>query len=266
MQVWSLSSGSSGNCYLVREADTLILLEAGLPARRIEFELLQLNVSPARISAIVVSHEHTDHWVSVLSLARRLRVPVVCSPGTWETGGGSATRYEHVPIRHGGSVRVGCLTVDAFELPHDARETMGFMLHSGSASALLATDMGFAPREVIERARGTDLVILEANHDVDMLIRGPYPDHLKARILGGRGHLSNEDAASAILGIADGRRGKVWLAHLRQTNNSPRLALSAVQDALRREEITHLDVSVALRDRRSLFWDSDASLTQLPLF
>lgn len=267
MQVWSLSSGSSGNCYLVKEGNTLILLEAGLGLRRIEFELLQLNVSPAQLSAILVSHEHTDHWASAVAMGRRLQIPVVCSEGTWAAGGGpAAERCDHVPLGAGSSIRLGEIGVDAFELPHDAKEPTGFFIESRTGSALLATDMGFATSEVIDRARDADLVILESNHDVDMVVRGPYPAHLKTRILSDRGHLSNDDAARAIALIANGRRSRFWLAHLSHTNNSPRLALSSVTDHLRGEGLSRLDVAVALRDRRSLHWDSDETFTQLPLF
>ncbi len=267
MQVWSISSGSSGNCYLIREANTLLLMEAGIGIRRIEFELLQIGVSPAQLSAILVSHEHTDHWASALALGRRLRVPVICTSGTWMAGGGLDSRsVDHVPLASGSSLRIGCLTVDAFSLPHDAQEPAGFFVRSSSAAALMATDMGFATEEVVDLARHADLVILEANHDVDMLVRGPYPAYLKTRILGERGHLSNEDAGRAILGMANGHQHHFWLAHLSHTNNSPRLALTSVQDQLRREGLTNLNVSVALRDRRSLFWDSDAAMTQLALF
>lgn len=267
MQVWSLSSGSSGNCYLVREGNTLLLMEAGLSVRRIELDLLQLGISPAQISAVLVSHEHSDHWMSALSLGRRLRIPVVCTPGTWKAGGGlNADSCDHVPLAPGGSLRVGALTVDAFSLPHDAQEPAGFLLRSRSASAIMATDMGFATEEVIQFASHSDLVILESNHDVEMLVRGPYPAHLKKRILGERGHLSNADAARAIATTANGRQRHIWLAHLSHTNNSPRVALSSVQTSLRAEGLGHLNVSVALRDRRSLSWDSDAAMTQLPLF
>jgi phosphoribosyl 1,2-cyclic phosphodiesterase len=196
-----------------------------------------------------------------------LKIPVVCTDGTWEAGGGHAARgCEHVALGAGGMIRVGCFSVEAFKLPHDAQEPTGFFVRSRSASLLLATDMGYASQEVIERAREADLVVLESNHDVDMVIRGPYPAHLKARILSERGHLSNEDAARAIASIADGGRARFWLAHLSQTNNSPRLALSNARDHLNSLGFNRLEIGVALRDRRSLFWDSDASLTQLPLF
>jgi len=167
MQVWSLSSGSSGNCYLVREGATHVLVDAGLPLRRIEFELLQLNVSPARLSAILVTHEHTDHWSSAIALGRRLRVPVVCSAGTWEAGGGlSSTGCEHVTMAEGRCLTVGSLSVEGFRLPHDAREPLGFSLRSRSAVMLLSSYMWSATEEVVERAREADLVILESNHDV----------------------------------------------------------------------------------------------------
>ncbi len=128
--------------------------------------------------------------------------------------------------------------------------------------------MGTISREVLERALASDLVILESNHDVEMVVRGPYPAPLKARILGGLGHLSNDDAGKAVVRLSMGRPSQVWLAHLSRTNNSPGVALSTVQAEIRRSGDKGLRVDVALRDRRSLFWDFEASqgTEQLRLF
>jgi len=264
MQVWSLSSGSSGNCYLVREGATLLLVEAGLGSRRVAREMAALGLSHPTASAVLVSHEHADHWLSAEALAARWRAPLLCTPGTLGAECVNPS-VDHEPLIPGRSIRVGTLAVECFSVPHDARDPVGFFIRSDAASCWLATDMGFVGEEMIERARGADLVILEANHDVEMLRRGPYPQHLKERILSERGHLSNEEAASALIRMAVGRPRRFWLAHLSQTNNSPGLALASVREVLRREGLEKLKVSVALRDRRSLFWDSEAELEQLPL-
>lgn len=266
MQVWSLSSGSSGNCYLVREGDSLLLLEAGIGVARVARELSCLGFPLSQLSAILVGHEHVDHWRSATALARRLRIPLVCTPGSWQAGGSGTPPAGLQLLRAGSRLTVGGLTVEAFPVPHDACEPVGFVLSSARASICLATDMGRATEQIVERALLADLVILEANHDVEMLVTGPYPAHLKARILGDRGHLSNEDAARAVVRMARGRPRDFWLAHLSRTNNSPRIALSAVLAALRREGLADLRVSVALRDRKSLYWDSERSLEQLPLW
>ena len=266
MQVWSLSSGSSGNCYLVREGGHLVVLDAGVAAARVEREIVGLGFAPSQVAAVVVSHEHADHWSSALALARRFAAPLLCSRGTWREAGPRSRDVEHAPLVPGLPVAIGSLSVEAFPLPHDAQEPVGFVLRSPGAVVCVATDMGTVTEEVLERARQADLVIVEANHDLRMLVDGPYPAHLKARILGERGHISNEAAAQSIAGMVTGRPRQFWLAHLSQVNNSPRLALSSVEAVLRREGVDHVGVGVALRDRRSLFWDSEGKLEQLPLF
>ncbi len=266
MQVWSLSSGSSGNCYLIREGGSLLLLEAGIGIRKLERELAQLGFSTTHLSAVLASHEHVDHWQCAVTLARRLRLPLVCTDGSWAAGGSDSCPPSMLAVRPGSSFPLGEFTVETFPVPHDAREPVGFLLRTSTAGLLLATDMGKMTEEVVERAACADLVILEANHDVEMLVRGPYPARLKARILGDRGHLSNEEAARTIVRMAHGRPRHFWLAHLSHTNNTPRVALSSVRSILSRDGLAGLSVGVALRDRRSLYWDSEAELTQLPLF
>ncbi|MHB0869703.1 MAG: MBL fold metallo-hydrolase [Chloroflexota bacterium] len=266
MRIWSLSSGSSGNCYLVQAGSSLLLMEAGIGSRKLQQEMALLGFSTSQLSAVLASHEHVDHWRSAARLACRLRIPLVCTPGSWGAGRGEYSSSPLLPLRAGRSLQLGEVTVDAFALPHDAREPIGFLLRSPEATVLLATDMGRMVDEVVERAREADLVILEANHDVEMLVRGPYPAFLKARILGDRGHLSNEDAARTIVRIAEGRPRDFWLAHLSHTNNSPGVALRSVLSVTRQEGLESLNVSVALRDRRSLSWDSLEALAQLPLF
>jgi phosphoribosyl 1,2-cyclic phosphodiesterase len=266
MKVWSISSGSSGNCYLVLDGTTLLLLEAGIGVRRLEQEMAHLRLRPCHLSAVLATHEHTDHWQSAAAMARRGSVPLVCSPGSWSSLPAQESAPDHIPVPAGRAVSIGSIHVESFSLPHDAREPVGFLLRGEGATICLATDMGLATDEIVERAWEADLVILEANHDVQMVKRGPYPAFLKARILGDRGHLSNDEAGNAIVRIARGRARDYWLAHLSGTNNTPRVALNSVQSVLKLEGLTGLNVSVAQRDRRSLFWDSDGELKQLRLF
>ncbi len=264
MRVWSLSSGSSGNCYLVQEGRSLLLLEAGVGVRRIQRELASLGFSTSDLTAVLVTHEHVDHWRSAVALARRNQFPVVCSEGSWVAAG--EDRTPTLPVRPGNSETLGEITVEPFSLSHDAREPVGFVLRSQGASLCLATDTGRMTDEIFERASGVDLVILEANHDVEMLVRGPYPAYLKKRILGDRGHLSNEEAGRTIARLAQRGPRRFWLAHLSDTNNSPGVALKSVQAVLRREGVEQPRVDVALRDCRSLAWDSEGDAAQLRLF
>jgi len=266
MKVWSVCSGSSGNCYLVLDGKTLLLLEAGIGVRRLEQEMGHLRLRPSHLSAVLATHEHTDHWQSAAAMARRAGVPLVCSPGSWKSISAGEPRPDHHPLQADQSCVIGSIEVESFAVPHDAREPLGFIIRGGGATICLATDMGLMPDEVVERARGADLVILEANHDVQMVKRGPYPAYLKSRILGSRGHLSNEDAGNTIVRMAQGRPKEYWLAHLSNTNNTPKVALNTVQSVLKLEGLAGLKLSVALRDRRSLFWDSEGELAQLSLF
>jgi phosphoribosyl 1,2-cyclic phosphodiesterase len=267
MKIWSLASGSSGNCYLIQDKQTLVLLDAGISARRILQELARLGLGPSSLSAVLVTHEHMDHWGSAASLSRRAGIPLICTAGTAEAGQNGSKTIPFQPIRPGGALAVGSLSVEAFSIPHDAREPVGFLLRSGHTSICAATDIGVVTDEILEYSRAADLVILESNHDEAMVVRGPYPLRLKERILGRFGHLSNRAAGEAIVQIAAGRPGHFWLAHLSGTNNSPGLALGSVRDVMRRDGVEPLMVSVALRDRRSLFWDSEAvPLEQLSLF
>ena len=269
MKVWSIASGSSGNCYLIQHGESLVLMEAGISARRVGHEMARLGFSPSSLTAILVSHEHSDHWLSAGALSRRFRIPVVCTAGTYEAGnrGGPALTWE--PIAAGQSLRLGDFRLDAFGTPHDAREPVGFFLQVDGASLCLATDVGTMTEEVLEHAGRADLVIIESNHDVDMLMRGPYPRTLKQRILGPRGHLSNSAAADAIVQMAGACPSQFWLAHLSHVNNSPSAALDSAMVAVRRAGLKSLSLAVALRDRYSLFWDSERvaeRYEQLPLF
>jgi phosphoribosyl 1,2-cyclic phosphodiesterase len=267
VKIWSLASGSSGNCYLVQDRGTLVLLDVGISGRRVLFELARLGFEPSQLSALLVTHEHTDHWGSAQSLSKRLGIPLICTPGTYDAGRNGSKPGEFSPIAPGGCLTVGTLSVDAFSIPHDARQPVGYLLRSRDASICAVTDIGEVTEEIVERSRSADLVILESNHDEAMLVRGPYPFVLKERILGRFGHLSNRSAGEAIVRMAAGRPRHFWLAHLSGTNNSPGLALGSVRDILRRDGLPPSMASVALRDRRSLFWDSESVLMeQLPLF
>lgn len=264
MDVWSLASGSSGNAYLVRSERTAVLIECGLPAVRVAEHLRACGVDPRTLSAILVTHEHGDHARSVVALSAAYGVPVVASAGTL---GGALLREAPLTraIVPGRALRLGDLEVLAFRVPHDAAEPLGFRIVGQHASAALVTDVGHLPADVLRYLDGLDLLVLEANHDRERLLSGPYPAGLKRRVDGALGHLSNEAAGEAVRALRDPPQ-TLWLAHLSRVNNSPLQARRTVQRLLAEAGLAGLTVEVAARDRPSLRWSWASAWRQLPLF
>lgn len=255
MRVTCLASGSSGNALLVCADDARMIIDCGFSARRLAGELWAVGVHPSELQAIFLSHEHSDHVGSVSTFSRRHHIPVIANEATLRALGPAApVLAELMPT--GTTLNIGPLSVTSFPVPHDARETIGFFLQHGEDSICIATDLGEVPAQLIEYLRASDLMILEANHDVDLLINGPYPSYLKQRVIGRNGHLSNADSAAAAVEAASGKRQWLWLAHLSAVNNTPRLALKTIKERIEQEGISSIEVAVALRDKRSLVWDS----------
>ncbi len=261
VRVSALASGSSGNAYLVEAAGIKLLFDAGLNAGTLEYHLRQRGTSASQLSAIFVSHEHIDHIRGAGILARRYRLPVVASEGTFLAGEyqlGILPDKVVQPI--GREVHISDVTVRTFAVSHDAAETVGFWIEVGGRNIVICTDLGCETASIREPLEAADLLALEANHDVQRLWHGPYHPGLKRRVAGPHGHLSNDEAARLISELArDGRPRTVWLAHLSAANNTPALALDAVTEPLNREGCTHLEIAVLARDRPSHIWRSGES-------
>lgn len=230
-----LASGSTGNAVYVEGGGTRLLIDAGIGIRQLESSLARLGVSGRRLDALLVTHEHTDHIKGVPAAVRKWSVPVYASEGTlnrvsqsWKGEGPVVTRT----VRSGTPFALGGLVVEPFPLSHDADEPLGFCVHGDGEKLVLMTDCGYVSERVREVTRGANAYVLETNHDVELLRTGPYPWHLKRRILGDRGHLSNEYAAEYLLEVLTEDTGLVYLAHLSQENNRPDLAAGAVGKAL----------------------------------
>jgi phosphoribosyl 1,2-cyclic phosphodiesterase len=266
LDVVSLGSGSSGNALLVRTARTAILVDCGLDPRRISSALTGIGLSADSLDAILISHEHTDHVKSLARIATT-RTAVVASRGTIRACNLPGLNWTELST----SVRVSVadIEVDAISVSHDAAEPCGFFLRAADGAVTVLTDLGTAPAMAAASIAVSDLVVLEANHDEEMLRRGPYTAHLKRRILSDTGHLSNT-ACSELLVTALRRSRQlptVWLAHLSETNNRPQLAKSAVEHRLAREG---LKPSVLPLPRRRVgpVWraaDARQRITQLSL-
>ena len=238
MRVLSFASGSKGNCTLVSLGETHVLVDAGISATRIERNLRSQGIAPSELSAILVTHEHSDHVKGLSVLSKRWGVPVLCSAGTagfLHTALDANTRDCVGTIRAEYDVALGDITVRAFATPHDTPESFGFRLEGGGEAVAVCTDLGHVSESVMENLRGVDGIVLEANHDLDMLRYGKYPHFLKLRIRSDLGHLSNDCAALIALRLAESGTRSFMLAHLSDENNTPRCALETVGLCLERE-------------------------------
>ncbi len=260
MRVMALASGSSGNSYLVQAGDTAVLVDAGLPLNSLEPALAGAGVDVAQLRCLLLTHEHRDHLASAAPLSRRYRLPLLGTAGTLACLPGRCGQQQC--LSPGSSLAIGPLTISAFSVPHDSAEPVGFLFECDGVRAVLATDLGHVPAELLPVFRSCQLLIIEANHDVKRLWRGPYPQALKQRVAAPTGHLSNDQAAECLLSCSGSEQKWVWLAHLSAVNNSPRGALRAVTDRLRQEQVSTVKVSVALRDRPSLSWNSTEAFYQ----
>ena len=241
----TLGSGSAGNCTLVAAGRTSILIDAGFSARSMTSRLASLGVEPDDIDAILLTHDHSDHVAGAVAASRRWRVPVICRP--------SVARKLRLVERKAFVVEpmdmqpfdVGDLRVTPFPVPHDAVETVGFVLEGEGIRAAVASDLGHSTPVVREHLSRCHVVALEANHDVEMTRSGPYPWSLKQRILGEHGHLSNEEAGGVLSSVVGPETTQVVLTHLSETNNAPQLALMEARAGLDRSANPGATLTVA---------------------
>jgi len=229
-----LGSGSSGNCAYVETDEARVLVDAGFSGRQIRQRLASIGRAPENLTAIFITHEHSDHIAGLSGLADKLRIPVYCNRATKEEieriGG---VRAEFRLFTTGGSFEVGDITVETFTIPHDAQDPVGYLLRTPTANLGFATDLGHVTRLVAERIRVAHALVLEANHDIKMLQDCPRrPWSLKQRILGRHGHLSNEAAADCVADIMTANLQHLYLGHLSRECNKPELAHRVVQNRL----------------------------------
>ncbi|MFU8857475.1 MAG: MBL fold metallo-hydrolase [Deferrisomatales bacterium] len=250
-----LASGSKGNSVYVGSRGRGVLVDAGLPGRRLEERLAGAGLAPRQVGAVVVTHGHRDHFSGVGVWARRYRVPVYMTEACRRLapavlGPRGLQGVEVRVFEPGVPFRVEELELRPVSTSHDAPESVGFRISDGAAVLGFATDLGFASHLVRHALAGADLLYLEANHDEDLLWNGPYPWFLKQRIRSRHGHLSNGCCAELLGGLVHPGLRTVVLGHLSETNNEPRLAFAAARGALDRagagEDVTLL---VARQDR-----------------
>ena len=232
-----LASGSSGNAVFVSMGETRLLVDAGISAMRVRAALASIGVPAESLSAILVTHEHIDHVKGLSVLARRSGVPVYANAGTWQgilaRDGGVPEALRRVFVT-GEDFFVDGVNVLPFAIPHDAADPVGYAFTRGAGRLGVATDLGHLSEDWLRCLYGCQGVVLEANHDPDLLENGPYPQHLKRRIRSRKGHLPNGDSAKALAALSACGTQAVFLAHLSRENNLPEIAFAAAAEQLRR--------------------------------
>lgn len=245
-----LGSGSEGNATLIRWGQTCLLLDCGFGPRRLKARLDAIRVAPAAIDAVLITHEHRDHWTGLPLLSPREELRVFSTRRTARrVDFGRRAACQREEIHAGSAFFVGEITVHPFSTSHDARDPVGYAFALPDGQRLgMAYDLGYASDEVVDALRGCDYLGLEANHDPHMLSEGPYPAHLKRRIRSGQGHLSNEQAAGLLRRAACARLQHVFGMHVSKTNNRPALVQSVLSAELRQLGLTP-EVTVVEQDR-----------------
>ena len=241
MRFASLGSGSKGNATLVEVGDTRLLIDCGFSCQETKRRLSGLAVHPAEVSAIVVTHEHSDHISGVARFSRQYDIPVWMTAGTEAVHKGGTLAEWHCFSAHQ-CFEIGDMLIEPFPVPHDAREPCQFVFSDGVRRLGLLTDTGSVTPHIVAALDRLDALILECNHDPELLAKGAYPSQLKRRVGGPYGHLSNQQAAELISKIDIGRLQYLIAAHLSEKNNLPQLARDALTSALDRRQ---LDVLVA---------------------
>ena len=233
MNVTTFASGSSGNCTLVSMEGARFLIDAGISFKRIRENLSVFGLEPDALTAVLITHEHSDHIGGLATMVKYTEIPVY-APRTVANRlryavPGIERKLREFPV--GEDVLLDGVAVRAFHTPHDTDESVGWRL-AGDRVFALATDMGHVTDEIRAGLTGADVALIEANHDVELLREGPYPYHLKKRILSGRGHLSNDDCAALAAELAGSGTESIILGHLSRENNTPEIALRTVSAAL----------------------------------
>lgn len=259
MKLCSIASGSSGNCIYVGNDNTNLLVDVGVSGKRIEKGLYSIDVDPKSIDGILITHEHSDHIGGLGVMARRYKVPIYAT---------AETIYSILKIRSIGNIpeelfnyvrpdesfEINDMKVNPFSISHDASNPVCYTFASGGQKVGVATDLGKYDDYTISHLKDSDALLLEANHDVNMLQVGSYPYYLKKRILGDRGHLSNDNSGKLICELLHDKLKYVFLGHLSRENNYPELAYETVKIELEnshQDVMKHVSLKVAKREEPS---------------
>jgi len=221
VKICSLASGSKGNCLYLETGDTRVLIDAGLSLRETLLRMEEVGIDASRIHAVLVTHEHIDHIRSAGSFARKFNVPVFVSNQVHTTADKYFKKCQVREFESGSALTFRDVQIDPVPITHDSCDPVGFVIESREGCAASVTDLGIVTRLVTEKLRGCRFLNLESNHDVDMLMNGPYPWALKQRIKSRHGHISNEESLELLHELAHEGLEALVMAHLSEVNNHP---------------------------------------------
>ncbi|GAB1477364.1 MBL fold metallo-hydrolase [Bacillota bacterium] len=256
----SFASGSSGNCYLVKSDTTAILVDAGISTKKIISGLTQMEIEGDKVTAILLTHEHSDHVKSLSTLMRRLKgLTAYANVDTWAVINQEIDPLRMRNFKTGQAFQIGDIRVNSFRIYHDAADPVGYSFFKDGKQISILTDTGCVADDTMDEIREADLLILEANHDVDMLKIGRYPWFLKQRILGDYGHLSNESAGKILVRLLSERKKdrRILLAHLSRENNFPEMAYQTVKNILEEYNFfigKHVELATVIREEVSVLY------------
>ena len=260
MKFCSLYSGSSGNSLFVQTNNTKILIDAGVSSKKIENALLDINVDPTSLDAILVTHEHTDHVQGLGTFSKKFDLPVFVTQKTLDAMPKQRDKLSDKNIKNfkiGDKFEIGDLTINPFSIPHDAANPCGYNIYKNNKKISIATDIGHMTNDILKSLEESSFVLLEANYDPEVLKYSSYPFALKSRIAGPRGHLSNEIAGKTISHLLKSGLKTAMLGHLSKESNFPELAYQTVIDELIQNNYDEnsIKLSVASRDLHSKLID-----------
>lgn len=252
----SLYSGSSGNSIFVSSGKSKILIDAGMPGKKIDSALETIGQNAEGIKGIFVTHEHSDHIKGIGVMSRKYDIPIYANDKTWDAMKGSIGKIKEHNIKiidRRSVTNIDDLSIKSFVIPHDAIAPVGYTIENKGKKVSVATDFGTFTEEIRDNIHDSDVILLESNHDVGMLKYGPYPYLLKRRILSEVGHLSNDDCGKAIVDISkNGPVKKILLGHLSKTNNNPDLAYQTVLSSIQESGMQQgKDIILAMAERNA---------------
>lgn len=259
VRICLLASGSRGNALYIESAQSRILIDAGLSARELIRRLDGIGVRGDDLDALLVTHEHGDHCQGIGPLSRRYHLPVYLHSETRRELPSLGRIDEINEFSSGDVFNLKDLRITAFPITHDAAAPVGFTVETVEGKIGLATDLGIATRLVQERLKDCRVLVLEANHDEELLRDGPYPWPLKQRIRSNHGHLSNSMSAELLSGLVSAKLEAVFLAHLSETNNRPELAWQAARNVLDRQNVCSPQLVVGSQEQATVCFDTNFS-------
>lgn len=242
MKFCPLYSGSSGNSIFVSSEKTSVLIDAGMPGKKIIDALKEIDEDAKNIKGIFITHEHSDHIKGAGVLSRKFDIPIYANELTWRDMSSSIGKIKEENIKifeNTDSILIGDLVVNPFKISHDSVDAVAYNIHNNNKIASVVTDTGHFKEHMLDAVANSDIILIEANYSPEMLSYGPYPYALKRRIAGDKGHLSNEECGETIVKIVRQKQGRhIYLGHLSINNNYPELAYKTVENILRKNDIS----------------------------